>query len=113
MPPSYTLDAKIEALNLLDQHDGDLRLVKKRLGIPLKTLAAGASMKSTSAVQYEDRQYRHFANRKLELLNDIFETCRDTMNSLTKETLGSRYRRSTRLYHAHPAHSRGQIGGTV
>ena len=57
MPANYNLDTKIEALNLLDQHDGDLHLVKDRLG----TLRGWR----TDQDKAEDRQYRHFANIKL------------------------------------------------
>ena len=38
MPTSYNLDNKIAALNLLDQLDGDFRLVNAQLDIPVKTL---------------------------------------------------------------------------
>ena len=37
MPNNYKLDQKIEALNLLDQHDDDFHLVKEQLKIPTKT----------------------------------------------------------------------------
>ena len=82
MPPSYTLDTKIEALNLLDQHDGDFHLVNNRLGIPLKSLRGWRANQDELRRQFDDRQYRHFANLKLELLNDMFESCRDLMKKI-------------------------------
>ena len=82
MPANYNLDTKIEALNLLDQHDGDLHLVKDRLGIPFKTLRGWRTDQDKLRHRFEDRQYRHFANIKLELLNDMFETSRDIMKKI-------------------------------
>ena len=82
MPPNYSLDTKIEALNLLDQHDGDLYLVKDRHGIPFKTLRGWRANEDEFRHKYENRQYRHFANLKLELLKDMFETSRDIMKKI-------------------------------
>lgn len=82
MPANYSLDRKIEALNLLDQHDGDFHLVKSRLKIPLKTLRGWRADEDALRHKYEDRQYRHFANIKLELLKDMFESCRDIMKRI-------------------------------
>ena len=106
MPPNYRLDAKIQALNLLDQHDGDFHLVKSQLNIPLKTLRGWRESQDNLRHQYEDRQYRHFANRKLELLNDIFESCRDLMKKIRADinqpaTVSQRaYTLTTLLNHA-------------
>ena len=82
MPTTYTLDEKIQALNLLDQHDDDFRLVKSQLNIPLKTLRGWRANQDALRQQFDDRQYRHFANIKLELLNDMFETCRALMKKI-------------------------------
>ena len=82
MQASYTLDTKIEALNLLDQHDGDFRRVRPLLEIPLKTLRGWRVDQDKLRRRYEDRQYRHFANLKLELLKDMFETSRDIMKKI-------------------------------
>ncbi|MCY4539983.1 MAG: hypothetical protein OXE52_17345, partial [Chloroflexi bacterium] len=82
MQASYTLDTKIEALNLLDRHDGDFQLVRSLLEIPLKTLRGWRADEDKFRRIYEDRQYRHFANIKLELLKDMFETSRDIMKKI-------------------------------
>ena len=82
MQASYTLDTKIDALNLLDQHDGDFQLVRSLLEIPLKTLRGWRADQDKLRHRYEDRQYRHFANIKLELLKDMFETSRDIMKKI-------------------------------
>ena len=82
MQASYTLDTKIEALNLLDLHDGDFQLVRSLLEIPLKTLRGWRVDRDKLRRRYEDRQYRHFANLKLELLKDLFETSRDIMKKI-------------------------------
>lgn len=82
IPPDYNLNTKIEALNLLDQHDSDFHLVKGRLGIPVKTLRGWRVDQEKLRRQYDDQQYRYFANIKLELLNDMFETSRDIMKKI-------------------------------
>ncbi|MCY4540248.1 MAG: hypothetical protein OXE52_18685 [Chloroflexi bacterium] len=82
MQASYTLDTKIEALNLLDRHDGDFQLVRPLLEIPLKTLRGWRVDQDKLRHRYEDRQYRYFANIKLELLKDMFETSRDIMKKI-------------------------------
>ena len=82
MLASYTLDRKIEALNLLDRHDGDFNLVKSILEIPLKTLRAWRADQVKLRNRYDDRQYRYFATIKLELLQDMWETSRDIMKKI-------------------------------
>ena len=82
MPATHTLNTKIEALNLLDLHDGDFNLVKSRLGIPLNTLRRWLVDEIQLRLQYDNRQYRYFARIKLELLNDFLEFSRDTMNKM-------------------------------
>ncbi len=82
MQASYTLDTKIEALNLLDRHDGDFQLVRSLIEIPLKTLRGWRVDQDKLRRRYEDRQYRCFANIKLELLKDMFETSRDIMKKI-------------------------------
>jgi len=82
MQATYTLDTRIEALNLLDQLDGDFHRVNDRLKIPLKTLRGWRSSEKELRRRFEDREYRHFANIKLELLKDLFETSRDFMKKL-------------------------------
>ncbi|MCY4539972.1 MAG: hypothetical protein OXE52_17290 [Chloroflexi bacterium] len=82
MQASYTLDTKIEALNLLDLHDGDFRCVRPLLEIPLKTLRGWRADQDKLRRRYEDRQYRYFANLKLELLKDMFETSCDIMKKI-------------------------------
>ena len=82
MLASYTLDTKIEALNLLDRHDGDFNLVKSILEIPLKTLRAWRADHVKLRNRYDDRQYRYFATIKLELMQDMWETSRDIMKKI-------------------------------
>ncbi|MCY4072405.1 MAG: hypothetical protein OXG60_14000 [Chloroflexi bacterium] len=79
MQATYTLDTRIKALNLLDQLDGDFQRVKERLKIPLETLRGWRSSEREIRRRFEDREYRHFASIKLELLRDMLETSRDIM----------------------------------
>ncbi|MCY4537652.1 MAG: hypothetical protein OXE52_05400, partial [Chloroflexi bacterium] len=82
MPTKYSLDTKIEALNLLDQLDGDFRELASRLDIPLKTIRGWRSSEEELRQRFEDRQYRHFANLKLTLLKDMLETSCDIMKKI-------------------------------
>ena len=82
MLASYTLDTKIEALNLLDRHDGDFNLVKSILEIPIKTLRGWRADQVKLRHKYEDRQYRYFSTIKLELMQDMWETSRDIMKKI-------------------------------
>lgn len=82
MPPNYTLDQKINALNLLDQHDGDFLRVKAQTGIPVKTLRGWHVDQDNLRQQFDDRQYRYFANIKHELLKDMLESSRDIMKKI-------------------------------
>ncbi len=106
MLATYTLDTKIEALNLLDRHDGDFQLVKSILEIPLKTLRAWRADQVKLRHKHEDRQYRYFSTIKLELMQDMWETSRDIMkkiksgdhNGISLSKLA--YTLSTLLHHA-------------
>ena len=113
MPATYTLDMKIEALNLLDQHDGDFRLVTSRLGVPVKTLRGWLADQDKHRRRFEDRLCRRFANIKLELLKDIYETSRDIMKKIRSGDHGRRRRQPARLHAVNPAQSRQTIGGST
>lgn len=86
MAVRYRLDSKIEALNLLDRHDGDFRLVRELLGISVKTLENWRAAEVELRRKYDDRQYRHAANVKLELFNDMIEVARDIMKTIKAES---------------------------
>ena len=82
MPATYTLDNKIEALNLLDRHDGDFRQVQSILKIPLKLLRDWRANQVKLRHKHEDRQYSYFVTIKLELMTDMWETSRDIMKKI-------------------------------
>ena len=82
MQATYSLDTKIQALNLLDQFDNDFHRVKAQLEIPLKTLRGWLADADKLRLKYDDRQFRHFANIKLELLGDMLESSRDIMKKI-------------------------------
>ncbi|MCY4021530.1 MAG: hypothetical protein OXG39_19175 [Chloroflexi bacterium] len=88
MPATHTLDTKIEALNLLNLHDGDLKLVNSRLGIPIRTMRGWLLDEQQLRLQYYDRQYHHFANIKFKLLNKFLVFSLDTMEKLMTGDLG-------------------------
>ena len=72
----YTLETKIKALNLLEEHDGDTQLVKDRLDIPVKTLANWRRAELELRQRFYDRQQHHFYNVKFKLLGDMLARLR-------------------------------------
>ena len=70
---------QIEALNLLDRHDGDFKLVKSRLGISINALRSWFADEKQLRMQYDYRQWRYFGNLKLVLLNHVLEGAVSTM----------------------------------
>ena len=82
MSATYTLDAKIAALDLLNQLDNDYSRVKAKLQIPFKTLRGWRSDETQLRNQFENRQYLHISSMKLHLLVDMVEYARDIMSKL-------------------------------
>ena len=82
MPRRYPLDAKINALNQIDQLDGDIQYIAKQLKIPFKTVENWRADEDHLRQQYQQRQHRHFTNLKFELLADMLERCRAIMKKI-------------------------------
>ena len=60
MPKRYPLNTKIEALDLLDQLNGDLKRVASQLSIPAKTLSKWSAAADRLRHNFTDQQDRRF-----------------------------------------------------
>ena len=83
----YTLETKIKALNLLEEHDGDTQLVKDRLDIPVKTLANWRRAELELRQRFYDRQQHHFYNVKFKLLGDMLGGCAAIMGRINEAAI--------------------------
>ena len=75
MKRRYPLNAKINALNKIDQLDGDLPLAAKQLNIPAKTLEKWRAKESELRRDYQARQWRHLDRIKFDLHVQMIERC--------------------------------------
>ena len=87
MSRRYRLDIKIKALNLLEEHDGDLHLVKDALEIPVNTLRNWRVRELELRRQFYNRQQHHFYNVKFQLLANMLERCQTIMARLNDSAL--------------------------
>ncbi len=71
MSRRYSLETKLDALNQLDQHDGDAALVSDVLEIPLATLRSWLAKESELRRAYDLRRQRQYEGLKRELQSDI------------------------------------------
>lgn len=82
MSRRYRLDTKIKALNLLDQYDGDLHLVKEELDVPVRTLEGWRRAEVELRQRFYDRQQHHFYNVKFALLAKMLGGCEAIMKQV-------------------------------
>ena len=75
MKRRYTLDAKINALNHIDQNDGDLQGAAKELKISAKTLEKWRAAEESLRAQYRARQTRHLERLQFDLQIKMIERC--------------------------------------
>ena len=87
MPKRYRLENKIDALNLLDQLDGDLQRVKSRLNIPVKTLQKWSAGEDQLRNQFLGRQDRRFDRLLSDLHLKLLERGLDILDHLTGDAL--------------------------
>ena len=87
MPKRYRLDTKIEALNLLDQLDGNLQLVNSRLNIPVKTLQKWSAAQDNLRLQFTDQQDRRFDQLLASLHLKLLERGHAILDHLDDDTL--------------------------
>ena len=73
MKRRYSLNAKINALNQIDQLDGDLAFVSRQLGIPAKTLEKWRAREPELRHCYQERQWRYLDRLRFDLHAQMLE----------------------------------------
>jgi len=73
MARRYTLDTKIDALNQLDQHDGDILLTSEKLNIPARTLKRWVKQEDDLRDRYNSKRRRYLSRLKADLQSDMLE----------------------------------------
>ena len=87
MKRRYTLDAKIDALNQIDQYDGDLQRAGKLLEIPVKTLENWRAAEESLRADYRERQTRHLERLQFDLQIKMIEHCHAILAKMDENTL--------------------------
>lgn len=87
MKRRYALNAKISALNQIDQLDGDLPRAAKQLNIPAKTLEKWRAKEHQLRQQYQNRQWRHLDRLQFDLHVKMLDRCAAIVQQMDDHTL--------------------------
>ncbi len=87
MSRRYSLETRIDALNQIDQHDGDAALVGDVLEIPVATLRSWLAKESDLRSAYEARRQRQYERLKRDLQSDMLLRGKDILAQLDAERL--------------------------
>ena len=87
MPNHYNLDFKINALNLIDRHDGDVQLAAQSLELAERTLYRWLGDEDSLRQQYRSRQQRRRARLLEDLQVQMLEQSRAILARLDEQTL--------------------------
>ena len=90
MKRRYPLDAKINALNRIDQlymTDGDIALTATQLNIPAKTLEKWRAKELDLRRDYQERQWRRLDRLQFDLNLQMLERCATIMQQMDDSTL--------------------------
>ena len=87
MKRRYPLNAKINALNQIDQLDCDLPLAAKQLNIPAKTLEKWRAKEPELRRQYQLRQWRHLDHLQFDMHVNMLDRCAAILQQMDDTTL--------------------------
>ncbi|MCY3573342.1 MAG: hypothetical protein OXI62_14775 [Chloroflexota bacterium] len=87
MSRRYSLETKIDALNQIDQHDGDAALVSDVLEIPLATLRGWLAKESDLRRAYNLRRQGQFERLKRDLQSDMLLRGKAILSELDAQRL--------------------------
>lgn len=87
MSRRYSLDTKIDALNQIDQHDGDVALVGDVLEFPVATLRSWLAKETDLRRAYEMRRHRQCERLKRDLQSDMLLRGKAILAQLDAERL--------------------------
>lgn len=83
----HTLDRKIKALNLIDQHDGDVALASQILELPAATLRDWLANETALRREFRQRQRRQRERLAADLQMRLMERGQTILEQLNDETL--------------------------
>ncbi len=87
MTRKYSLDTKIDALNQIDRHDGDIALVSDVLEIPERTLRGWQGAEGALRGKYRARQKRQRERLTVDLQLGMLERGQAILAEMDDETL--------------------------
>ena len=87
MPNRYSLDRKIEALDLIDRYAGDMRLVREMLCIPQPTLARWRRREAELRRRHKALLRRHRDRLLARMRLDLLERGGTILARLDEETM--------------------------
>lgn len=87
VPKKYSLDTKIDALNQIDQNDGDVAVVSDLLEIPERTLRGWQGVEGDLRSKQRKRQRRQRDRLTVELQLGMLERGRAILRQMDSETL--------------------------
>ena len=87
MTRKYSLDTKIEALNQIDRHDGDVALVSDLLEIPERTLRGWQGHEGELRNRHRKRQRRQRDRLAVALQLEMLERSQAILRRMDEETL--------------------------
>ena len=103
MSRRYHLDSKIDALNQIDQLDGDLAHVSQSLDIPVRTLENWRESEADLRRDYRKRQGRHNDRLEFRPAHKNAGTQRSDPRPNDRAYLGKRIAQPTEYRPQHPA----------
>ena len=87
MKRRYSLNAKINALNQIDQFDGDIAFVSKQLSIPARTLEKWRANEAQLRQSYQDRQWRYLDRLRFDLHVQMLERVQRIIQQIDADTV--------------------------
>lgn len=87
MSRRYALDTKIDALNQLDEADGDILLISDKLDIPASTLKKWRKDEQDLRRSHQQKRKRHLSRLKADLQTEMLDKGLQIVERMDDETL--------------------------
>ena len=81
MKKRYALEAKISALNQIDQNDGDLQSTSRQLNIPAKTLKKWRAIESDLRDKFDQQEAREIARLQARMRLKLLQRADESLHS--------------------------------
>ena len=89
MKKRYALEAKISALNQIDQNDGDLQSTSRQLNIPAKTLKKWRAIESDLRDKFDQQEAREIARLQARMRLKLLQRADEILEFIDPDTLKS------------------------